>query len=63
MVPLVKRADERVLTMQAYDSPVFVEDMARAVSVSCRDRGLRHAVNIRNLESIHSHDAVAFISG
>ncbi|NJP99829.1 GTP cyclohydrolase I FolE2 [Streptomyces zingiberis] len=63
VVPLVKRADERVLTMQAYDSPVFVEDMARTVSASCRDRGLRHAVSIRNLESIHSHDAIAFISG
>src|SRR5207247_80684 len=27
--PLVKRVDERHLTMQAYDNPVFVEDMAR----------------------------------
>ncbi|MFF8961913.1 GTP cyclohydrolase I FolE2 [Streptomyces globisporus] len=63
VVPLVKRTDERVLTMQAYDSPVFVEDMARTISASCRDRGLRHAVSIRNLESIHSHDAIAFIAG
>ncbi|MEV2255701.1 GTP cyclohydrolase I FolE2 [Streptomyces sp. NPDC050147] len=63
VVPLVKRADERVLTMQAYDNPVFVEDMARTVSVACRDRGLRHAVHIRNLESIHSHDAIAYIAG
>ncbi|MFG2683748.1 GTP cyclohydrolase I FolE2 [Streptomyces sp. NPDC048392] len=63
VVPLVKRADERVLTMQAYDSPVFVEDMARTISASCRDRGLRHAVSIRNLESIHSHDAIAFTAG
>lgn len=63
VVPLVKRADERVLTMQAYDHPVFVEDMARSVSQVCRDRGLRHAVSIRNLESIHSHDAVAYVVG
>ncbi|MDT9689480.1 GTP cyclohydrolase, FolE2/MptA family [Streptomyces sp. P9(2023)] len=63
VVPLVKRADERVLTMQAYDHPVFVEDMARDVSLACRDRGLRHSVRIRNLESIHSHDAVAYVAG
>ncbi|MFJ5288510.1 GTP cyclohydrolase I FolE2 [Streptomyces sp. NPDC088348] len=63
VVPLVKRGDERVLTMQAYDHPVFVEDMARDVSLACRDRGLRHSVRIRNLESIHSHDAVARVAG
>jgi GTP cyclohydrolase I len=63
VVPLVKRPDERVLTMQAYDHPVFVEDMARDVSQACRDRGLVHSVHVRNLESIHSHDAVARISG
>ncbi|TDC79164.1 GTP cyclohydrolase I FolE2 [Streptomyces hainanensis] len=63
VVPLVKRPDERVLTMQAYDHPVFVEDMARDISQACRERGLIHAVRVRNLESIHSHDAVAYISG
>ncbi|WP_215449414.1 GTP cyclohydrolase I FolE2 [Streptomyces sp. ATCC 21386] len=63
VVPLVKRPDERVLTMQAYDHPVFVEDMARDVSLACRERGLEHAVRVRNLESIHSHDAVAHITG
>ncbi|GAA2607394.1 GTP cyclohydrolase I FolE2 [Streptomyces axinellae] len=63
VVPLVKRTDERVLTMQAYNQPVFVEDMARAVSAKCLDRGLRYAVSIRNLESIHSHDAVAYVAG
>ncbi|MCK9871182.1 GTP cyclohydrolase I FolE2 [Nocardiopsis dassonvillei] len=62
-IPLVKRPDERVLTMQAYDHPVFVEDMARDISSSCRSRGLTHEVHVRNLESIHSHDAVAFVAG
>lgn len=62
VVPLVKRPDERVLTMQAYDHPVFVEDMARDVSLACHDRGLVHSVRVLNLESIHSHDAVARIS-
>ncbi|MFI9812282.1 GTP cyclohydrolase I FolE2 [Saccharothrix variisporea] len=63
VVPLVKRVDERTLTMQAYDHPVFVEDMAREISVACRSRGLVHRVHVRNLESIHSHDAVALVVG
>ena len=62
VVPLVKRPDERVLTMQAYDHPVFVEDMARDVSLACHGQGLVHSVRVRNLESIHSHDAVARVS-
>lgn len=61
VVPLVKRPDERYLTMQAYDHPVFVEDMVRDISRACRDRGLRHSVRARNLESIHSHDAFAVV--
>ncbi|MGW1914971.1 GTP cyclohydrolase, FolE2/MptA family [Streptomyces sp. NPDC002076] len=63
VVPLVKRPDERVLTMQAYEHPMFVEDMVRKVSHDCRERGLRHSVKVRNLESIHSHDAVAYVTG
>ena len=30
--PLLKRPDERHVTMQAYDNPVFVEDMVRNVA-------------------------------
>ncbi|MEV8095169.1 GTP cyclohydrolase, FolE2/MptA family [Kitasatospora sp. NPDC085879] len=63
VVPLVKRPDERALTMEAYDHPVFVEDMARDISLACRERELVHSVSVRNLESIHSHDAIARISG
>lgn len=63
IVPLVKRPDERILTMQAYDHPAFVEDMVREVSGACRERGLPHTVRVRNFESIHSHDAVALVSG
>lgn len=59
--PIVKRPDERVITMQAYDHPTFVEDMVRDLSLVCSDRELRHSVAIRNMESIHSHDAVARI--
>ncbi|MCO1575824.1 GTP cyclohydrolase, FolE2/MptA family [Crossiella sp. SN42] len=62
VIPLVKRPDERVLTMQAYDHPAFVEDMVRDLSTACRARRLPHRVHVRNLESIHSHDAVAVIT-
>ncbi|KOG91755.1 GTP cyclohydrolase, FolE2/MptA family [Streptomyces varsoviensis] len=63
VIPLVKRPDERALTMRAFDRPAFVEDMAREVSAVCRAQRLRHTVRVRNLESIHSHDAVASIRG
>jgi GTP cyclohydrolase I len=59
--PLVKRSDERVITMQAYDHPAFVEDMVRDVSLACRSRSLAHRVSIRSIESIHSHDALAIV--
>ncbi|MET3962811.1 GTP cyclohydrolase I [Marmoricola sp. OAE513] len=60
--PLVKRPDERFITMAAFDNPAFVEDMARDLSVDLRSRTVSHRVSIRNLESIHSHDAVASVS-
>ena len=34
--PLLKRPDERHVTMRAYDHPVFVEDMARAAAEALR---------------------------
>ena len=60
--PLIKRPDERAVTMGAHDHPVFVEDMARDLSYACRKRGIAHSVSVRNFESIHSHDAVALLS-
>ncbi len=57
--PVVKRHDERAITMEAYDNPAFVEDMARDLSQVCRRRGLTHSVQVRSMESIHSHDAIA----
>jgi GTP cyclohydrolase IB len=57
--PTIKRPDERLITMSAHDNPRFVEDMARDLSLICRERGLGHSILVRNLESIHSHDAVA----
>ena len=60
--PVIKRPDERWITMEAYDHPAFVEDMVRDLSSICRAQGLRHSIRVRNFESIHSHDAVASLS-
>ncbi len=62
---LLKRPDERFVTMQAYENPAFVEDIARDVAIALRGdaRIDRFSVTVRNLESIHAHDAVATIRG
>ena len=60
--PIIKRVDERVVTMSAHDNPAFVEDMARDLSVACRRLGVAHEITVRNFESIHSHDAVAAVN-
>jgi GTP cyclohydrolase I len=60
---LLKREDERYVTMHAYDNPVFVEDMARNVAVRLReDRRISwFRVWAENHESIHNHNAFARI--
>jgi len=59
--PLLKRVDERHVTMQAYDNPRFVEDIVRDVSVSLRAdaRITWYRVEATNQESIHNHNAYA----
>ncbi|KQY07975.1 GTP cyclohydrolase [Mycobacterium sp. Root135] len=57
--PVVKRPDERAITMAAYDNPKFVEDLIRDLTLNCRGLGVPHRIEARNIESIHSHDAVA----
>jgi len=58
---LLKRPDERHVTMAGYDNPVFVEDMARTVAGHLADdRRIRDfAVRVVNDESIHNHVAFA----
>jgi GTP cyclohydrolase I len=62
--PLLKRRDERHVTMQAYDSPAFVEDVVRnvALQLSADSRVARFTVEAENHESIHDHSAVASIT-
>lgn len=64
VLPLVKRPDERYLTMLAYDNPVFVEDMVRNVvqHLAADSRVQSYSVEAVNDESIHNHAAFARFS-
>ena len=59
--PLLKRVDERHVTMQAYENPVFVEDMVRHVAVQLQNdsRLSWFRVHAVNYESIHNHSVFA----
>lgn len=65
LYPILKRVDERFVTMQAYDEPRFVEDMVRNVSVKLREdvRVDAWQVKVTNHESIHQHNAYAVVRG
>jgi len=56
---LLKRPDERHVTMAGYDKPVFVEDIARDVTraLAADRRVAEYRVRVVNDESIHNHAA------
>ena len=58
---LLKRPDERHVTMQAYEHPVFVEDIVRNVALRLKadERVIWFRVHAENFESIHNHNAFA----
>jgi GTP cyclohydrolase I len=58
---LLKREDEKAVTEQAYDNPMFVEDMVRAVTEKLESQPeiLWFRVECENFESIHNHSAYA----
>ena len=60
---LLKREDEKALTEQAYDNPMFVEDVVRAVTERLmREPAIRwFKVQCENFESIHNHSAYALV--
>jgi GTP cyclohydrolase I len=60
---LLKREDERFVTEHAYENPVFVEDLVRAVTVKLEAAFTFpwFTVEAENQESIHLHEAYAFI--
>ncbi|HZA25848.1 MAG TPA: GTP cyclohydrolase FolE2 [Dehalococcoidia bacterium] len=61
--PLLKRTDERYVTMLAYDNPAFVEDIARGVAQRLENdkRVAWFQVQVVNHESIHSHNVFACV--
>jgi GTP cyclohydrolase I len=61
---LLKRSDERLVTMQAYENPAFVEDITRTIAAALQDDRRIHAGRVRvvNEESIHSHNAYASVA-
>jgi GTP cyclohydrolase I len=60
---LLKRPDEKYVTEQAYNNPMFVEDVVRMVA----EKATAHpsinwfSVSVESFESIHKHSAYAFI--
>ena len=60
---LLKREDEKAVTEQAYDNPMFVEDIVRAVTEKLK--GVAEIdwfrVQCENFESIHNHSAYAMV--
>lgn len=60
---LLKREDEKFITEYAYDHPMFVEDLVREVCVRLEDMKSFpwFSVEAENAESIHNHDAYAYL--
>jgi GTP cyclohydrolase I len=58
---LLKREDERFVTMQAFENPAFVEDIVRNAALTLREDSRVNWFRVRaeNQESIHNHDAFA----
>lgn len=62
---LLKRPDEKHVTEQAFANPCFVEDVARNVAnaLSSHPRVEAFSVEVESYESIHAHNAFAYIEG
>jgi GTP cyclohydrolase I len=60
---VLKRPDEKFVTELAYDNPKFVEDIVRdlALTLDNEERIIWYQVASENFESIHNHNAYAFI--
>ena len=60
---VLKREDEKYITEKAYKNPVFVEDIVRNIAQKLNaDSNITwFAVESENFESIHNHNAYAFI--
>jgi len=60
---LLKRPDEKYITMYAYENPKFVEDIIREAYIQLRDLPTVQWLRIKaeSMESIHNHLAIAYL--
>ena len=64
---ILKRPDEKFVTERAYDNPRFVEDVVREVYLALKTFNKSEkpfswfSVECENFESIHNHNAYAFV--
>src|SRR5210317_1542814 len=60
---LLKRPDEKHVTEQAYENPMFVEDVVRKVSEMAKMHKdiTWFSVSVESFESIHKHSAYAYV--
>jgi GTP cyclohydrolase IB len=60
---LLKREDEKHVTEKAYDNPAFVEDIVREIAGKLKtdERITWFTVESENMESIHNHNAYAYV--
>jgi GTP cyclohydrolase IB len=60
---VLKREDEKYVTEAAYNNPMFVEDIVREIALNLnKDPNITwFAVESENFESIHNHNAYAYI--
>jgi GTP cyclohydrolase IB len=61
LYPILKRADEKLVTEEQYEKPRFVEDVVREASLALRTlpQVIGFTVKARAIESIHNHAAWA----
>lgn len=64
LYPVLKRPDEKFVTEKAYENPRFVEDLVREVALRFDqdERISGYSVEVENEESIHAHNAYAYLA-
>jgi GTP cyclohydrolase I len=60
---LLKRVDEKFVTEEGYNNPMFVEDVVRNIAEKFNkdDNFTWYSVESENFESIHNHSAYAYL--
>ena len=62
---LLKRKDEKLVTERSFAKPMFVEDVVRAAAEKLAQLPAvaHYSVEVESMESIHAHNAFAYIEG